>query len=255
VSLSYFRIGDAFQPSLGFVPRTGVQNVSLIGEYDPRPDFWHIRQMFNEFEVVAVTDLQGEWESYRVFLAPVNWRFESGDRVEANIRPTGEQLTEPFEIADGVVIPPGPYHWMRYRLEAGSAAKRKLSGQATWWFGGFYDGQLDQFLLNLSWNPAALFTFTFSGERDIGQLKEGNFAQTLVGVRTRVNVSPDMEISSFVQYDTESGSLGTNTRLRWTFRPAGDLFVVYNHNLNDLTDRWRLDSNQLLVKLQYSWRY
>lgn len=105
--------------------------------------------MFNEFEFIAWTDLAGKWQSYRVFLAPVNWRFESGDRVEANIRPTGEYLVEPFEIAPGVVIPPGPYNFMRYRLEAGSAAKRKLSGQATWWFGTFYDGTLDQFLLPL----------------------------------------------------------------------------------------------------------
>lgn len=255
VAIQYFRVGDAFQPSLGFVPRPGIQNFSLVGEYDPRPNFWHIRQMFNEFEVVAVTDLQGQWESYRVFLAPVNWRFESGDRVEANIRPTGENLPEPFEIADGVVIPPGPYHWMRYRLEAGSAAKRKLSGQATWWFGGFYDGQLDQYLLTLSWNPVPLLTLNFSGERDIGQLKEGNFTQTLVGTRVKFNVSPNLEISSLIQYDTETGSIGTNSRLRWTFNPLGDLFVIYNHNLTDIADRWRRDSNQLLVKLVYSWRY
>ncbi|MCX6543887.1 MAG: DUF5916 domain-containing protein [Acidobacteria bacterium] len=255
VSLTYMRVGDAFQPSLGFVPRPGVHSFSLVGEYDPRPSFWHIRQMFNEFEVVAVTDLRGEWESYRVFLAPVNWRFESGDRVEINIRPTGEQLSTPFEIADGVVIPAGPYHFMRYRLEAGSAAKRKLSGQATWWFGSFYDGQLDQILLTASWNPTALFTFSLSGEHDIGRLREGRFDQTLVGARTQINVSPNLQVSSFVQYDTDSRTIGTNTRLRWTFHPLGDLFVIYNHNLNDITDRWRLDSNQLLVKLQCSWRY
>ena len=211
--------------------------------------------MFNEFEFVAVTGLNGAWQSYRVFLAPVNWRFESGDRVEVNVRPTGENLTVPFEIASGVVIPAGPYNFMRYRLEAGSAAKRKLSGQATWWFGTFYDGRLDQILLTGSWNPSALFTMSFSGERDIGRLSEGRFVTTLVGTRAKFNVSPDLQISSFVQYDTGSRSVGTNTRLRWTFRPAGDLFVIYNHNLRDITDRWRFDSNQLLVKVQYSFRY
>ena len=61
------------------------------------------------------TDLRGRWESYRVFFAPVNWRFRSGDRVEFNVNPTGERLIEPFEVADGVVIPPGSYHWRRYR--------------------------------------------------------------------------------------------------------------------------------------------
>ena len=57
-----------------------------------------------------------------------------------------------------------------------------------------------------------------------------------------------------MQYDTDSRSVGTNTRLRWTFTPAADLFVVYNHNIRSLLDRWRFDSNQLLVKLQYAWR-
>lgn len=48
--------------------------------------------------------------------------------------------------------------------------------------------------------------------------------------------------------------MGTNTRLRWTFTPVADLFLVYNHNVQSIVDRWRLDSNQLLVKLQYAWR-
>ena len=59
----------------------------------------------------------------------------------------------------------------------------------------------------------------------------------------------------YVQYDTDSESIGTNTRLRWTFRPVADLFVVYNHNVRSLPDRWQLDSNQLLVKLQYAFRF
>jgi hypothetical protein len=58
-----------------------------------------------------------------------------------------------------------------------------------------------------------------------------------------------------VQYDTASESVGINTRLRWTFAPVGDLFVVSNHNVRDIFDRWLLDSNQLLVKLPYALRY
>ena len=93
-----------------------------------------------------------------------------------------------------------------------------------------------------------------SGERNVGRLSAGELAQTLAGTRVRVNVSPDLSVASYVQYDTDSGSIGVNTRLRWTFRPLGDLFVVYNHNVHSLLDRWQLESNQLLVKLQYAWR-
>ena len=58
------------------------------------------------------------------------------------------------EIADGVVIEPGSYHYMRYRLEWAMAAKRRISGQLTWWFGGFYDGTLDQFQARVQLRPS-----------------------------------------------------------------------------------------------------
>ncbi len=88
----------------------------------------------------------------------------------------------------------------------------------------------------------------------MGRLPQGDFTQELLGTRVRVNVSPDFQINSFVQYDNESRSFGTNTRLRWTFDPFGDLFVVYNHNVADFGNRWGRESNQLLVKAQYAVR-
>lgn len=152
-------------------------------------------------------------------------------------------------------------HWTRYRLEAGTAAKRKLSGQLTWWFGSFYDGSLDQIELEASWKPIPLLTLELSGERNIGRLTAGDFTTDLVGTRMNVNVSPDLQISSFIQYDTESRLLGSNSRLRWSFSPLGELFVAYNHNLRefldplDRFDRFGFGSNQLLVKVQYAFRY
>jgi hypothetical protein len=254
-ALKYWRIGRDFDPSLGFVARPGVHAYTFNTEFKPRPDFWNIRQMFFEFRNSLVTDLDGQWESYRVWTAPVNWMFESGDRVEVNWTPTGERLAEPFEVAPGVVIPSGSYHWTRYRLEAGTASKRRFSGQVTWWFGGFYEGILHQLVWEAAWNPAPLVTFELAGEYDVGRLEAGDFTTTLTGARVRLNLSPDLTISSYLQYDTLSRSFGTNTRLRWTAGTAGDLFVIYNHNVRDLTDRWQLDSNQLLVKFQYAFRY
>jgi hypothetical protein len=134
------------------------------------------------------------------------------------------------------------------------AAKRRSSTQVTWWFGGFYDGDLDQIEWTAAWNPAALVTVELSGERNIGRLSAGRFTQTLVGGGVRLNLSSDLSIASYTQYDTDSDSIGVNTRLRWTFNTVGDLFVVYNHNVRSLVERWQLDSSQLLVKFQYAWR-
>ncbi len=255
VSVAYRRVGDGFQPSLGFVPRPGVHALSVNATYAPRPRWRLVRQMFHEFFFTGVTDLDGNWESYRVFVAPVNWRLESGDRFEINVAPEGERLVAPFEVADGVGIPAGSYHFLRYRLEVESAAKRPLGGQLTWWFGGFYSGTLHQIELEATWRPSGTFAVEVNAERDIGRLPQGNFTTDLLGTRLRVNVSPDMEISSFVQWDNDTRTLGTNTRLRWTFDPLGDLFVVYNHNVVDRTAGLTFDGNELLAKVQYALRF
>jgi hypothetical protein len=255
IQLTAKRIGRDFDPSIGFVPRRAVYLYN--GQIDNRTRLTKgpIQQLLHEFMPTLATDLEGRWESYRIFFAPINWRFRSGDRVELNINPTGERLVDPFPIASGVVIPPGSYHWTRYRLEAGTAQKRRLYTQVTWWFGDFYNGELDQMIWTGAWNPTPLVTVEFSGERNVARLATGAFNQTLVGNRLRVNVSPDLSIASYVQYDTDSDSVGVNTRARWTFRPEADLFIVYNHNVRSLADRWQLESNQLLIKLQYAFRF
>jgi hypothetical protein len=255
LALTYKRIGRDFDPSLGFVPRRDVRLANAAVDFSPRLGRGPIQQMFYEFEPSVATNLAGDWESYSVFFAPVNWRLRTGDRAEFNIKPVGERLSEAFEVATGVAIPPGTYQWRRYRLEAGTAEKRRLYAQVTWWFGGFYSGQLDQYQWTGAWNPTPLVTVEFSGEHNVGDLPTGRFTQTVTGTRLRVNISPDLSLASYVQYDTESRLVGTNTRLRWTFRPVADLFVVYNHNVRSLPDRWQMDSNQFLVKVQYAFRY
>ncbi len=224
--------------------------------------------MNHQLRPSVVWNLNGEWESYWLYTAPINWRLESGDRIEVNVIPGGERLEEPFEIADGVLIDPGSYHFTRYRLEWEMAAKRMISGQLTWWFGSFYDGTLDQIEAQVRIRPSELVIFDLSATRNIGELEAGDFDQQVYGLRVLANFSPDLQLTSFVQYDDESKKIGTNTRLRWTFHPLGDLFLVYNYNVVDENhgvddpavgvsrrNRWALDTTQLMLKVQYALRY
>lgn len=253
---SYVRIGEAFDPSLGFVPRKGVNSYRLGATYGPRPDWHWVRQMRNQLFISYVSDLDGNWQSYSIFTAPINWRLESGDRIEINWLPKGEQLNEDFTIADGVTIPVGAYHFNRYRLEGEFAAKRKVNGQASWWFGSFYDGTLNTYELRLNWNPFKILTFEFEGIRNIGNLPFGNFDQTLIGSRVRLNITPDLQLNSFMQYDTDSKSIGVNSRLHYIFLPLGDIFVVYNYNtIQNLNEEWQLNTSQLIIKARYNFRF
>ena len=255
VGFVYSRIGEQFDPSMGFVPRKGVHYWRLGGTFAPRPEWPWLRQMFHQFYGTYIKNIDGPWQSYSLFTAPLNWRLESGDRIEFNVKPTGEHLLGPFEIADDVLIPKGEYHYLRYRLEGEFAAKRKLSGQASWWFGPFYEGNLDEFKLQLNWNPTALIGFEFSGIRNQARLQYGDFDQTLAGLRVRFNVTSDLQLNSYLQYDTDTRTLGINARVHWIFSPLGDIFLVFNNNsFDDIHNGWSMQSQQVLLKARYNFR-
>jgi hypothetical protein len=250
----YKYIGDGFDPSLGFVPRLGVNilGANLVARHrQPLP---FLRDMFYEVRVQAVLDRERRWESYLVITTPVYLRFESGDVLEFNIVPYGERLTEPFEIARDVAIEPGSYHWLRYRVEGTLAAKQMVSGRATWWFGRFYDGTLGQLSGSLAFKPSPSLSVEATVERNVGDLPAGDFTQEVVGGRLRIGFTADLQLASLLQYDNLTRLFGANTRLRWQFHPLGELFLVYNHNALNLSDRWVFDSDRLIAKIQHAVR-
>ena len=252
--LWYRRIGRDFDPSLGFVPRRAMQRWNPAVSNRTRFAHGPIQDMSMGVNPYITYDLHNQFEGLDSPLTLVNWRFRSGERVQFIVTPTADRPRQPFEVSDGVIIEPALYTWVRRTVGFTTAQKRRLYGSITWTTGTFYDGDLSQWDLTMVWNPTPLFTFEFTGERNHGELPGGDFTQHLVGSRLRVNISSDLSISSYAQYDTESDLLGINSRLRWTFLPVADLFVVYNHNVRSLLDRWEMQSNQLLVKLQYAWR-
>ncbi len=262
-NLATARLGDGFNPSLAFIPRTGVYVSNGAFAFEPRPTGTFVRQMFHRVSTVVYNDLEDySWESYEVDVEPFEWLLESGDRFGVGFVKEGDRPEENFGIFEGedeeVVIPAGSYEWNRYRVKGASAEKRRLTAEVQWETGKYYGGDLDSIELGVAVKQS-LFRLELAAERNVGRFEDGDFTQDLFSTRLELKFSPDLQLSSFVQYDNESNSFGSNSRMRWTFSPGGDLFLVYNHNLQRSFDdnnvrRWDYDSNALMVKMQYAWR-
>jgi len=272
IALSSIRIGDGFNPSMGFVPRTGVHIWDLSTTITPRPWWPGVREATQELNLTLYNRLDNStWSSYRISARPMDVLFHSGDRIEFEILAEGDRVPPDtaYSIADGADVPTGSYEWTRFVVGARSAEKRRVRGYALWESGDYYNGDLSTIEAGLAVRPFGFLNLEVTGERstgtvlglvevapDVDALAIARIKEELVAVRTEINLSPDFQISSFTQYDTQSRELGSNNRLRWTFHPQGDLFVVYNHNMvRDLQDRWRFVSNQIPLKVQYTWRF
>jgi len=259
------RIGDGFDPSLSFVPRRGIHLWTVGGQYNPRPSWSLVRQMYHELALTLYnTQDNSSWESYSAEIKPLDWRLESGDRITAEMLPEGDRPPEEFEIADGVIIVPDEYTWTRYAGTIRTAEKRRVSAEVRVEGGTYYNGDLTTLEARLTLRPLPLIHLELTAERNAGTvtaledtvLADMDILERVYGVRVLLNFSSNLEFSSLTQYDTESRELGSNNRLRWTFNPYGDLFVVYNHNMIRTDDpRWAFESNRLPVKIQYTWRF
>ncbi len=188
----------------------------------------------------------------------LNFRSQAGDHYETNYAPEFQRLAEPFEIAPGVVIPAGSYQFHRFRVQLESSDGRPLAVGATAWFGGFYDGHLTQLEGFVHWTESSgHLQLGLAVENDYGYLPEGNFIFRLWQLKTIYAFNPDVLLSAFVQYDSESRDLGMNARLRWTVKPGNDLFVVWNrgwkHPVGERSPALLVpDADQVIVKLRWT---
>jgi hypothetical protein len=261
-NLDLRHFGDALDPKLGFLPRRDVDWYTGYFAYQPRPhggSFAWARQFFFELEPRVIENLDGVTESWRVFAAPFNVVTGQGDHFEADWVPQFERLFEPFEIAEGVVVPAGCYDFTRYRVQAESSEHRPWTAAATVYFGGFYSGHLTQTDVSGSYTtPSGRQRIEIGTENDFGDLPQGNFVERLDRLRWTWSFSPDLTLSAVTQYEAESRILGWNVRLRWTRNPTNEVFLVWNRDWiqtdpeGDL--RFTRESDQVVLKARWTFR-
>jgi len=257
VALSWKQIGDNFQPSVGFVPRTGIRKTDLNMAFQPRPESWGIRQFFFEFRPTYITNLQNRVENWRIFIAPFNTRTESGEHLEWNYIPEFEHLDAPFEIATNIIVPAGSYRWTRYRAEANSATKRPWVIDAALWWGGFYGGTRRQVEFGVTLKPNTHVALSMRTERNDVTLPQGSFYTQILTVRADYNFTADVSWANLAQYDNESRIAGLQSRFRWILQPGNDLFLVLNRGWYRTLDdnRFEPSFDRGSAKLQYTFRF
>ena len=188
-------------------------------------------------------------------ITAVNWRFRTGDRVRGQCsipsgdRP-GRRSRSRRESSSRRRVPLGAPH----RVGFTTAQKRPLSTSLNWTSGGLLRrGPRQSGTWHWCGTRRRLYTVEFTGERNVGRCRAAIHADTCR------HAAADQRLAGSV--DRELRPVRHRQRLRRHELAAaldvsarGGLFVVYNHNVRSLLDRWQLDSNQLLVKLQYAWR-
>ncbi|MCP5116523.1 MAG: carbohydrate binding family 9 domain-containing protein [bacterium] len=254
------RIGENYHPGIGFMPRVGALESAMGSNFRPRPEFWNMRQVSFSFYYTSWYNLvhrQIETRTYRT--TPLKVEFNSGDTVGYQWTPTFERLFQPFEIREGIRIPPGGYWFHRHQLTVQTAQNRPLSFALRAGTGSFYSGDSQEFSPSVAWRKDRHLTTSFELQQYWVNLREGDFRTRLALFRLDYSFSPYLSLANFVQYDTDTQNIGLQSRLRWTIKPGNELFFVINHawqyNTLDRFERLEALLTNARAKLNYTFRF
>ncbi len=169
--------------------------------------------------------------------------------------PTFEKLDESFNIYEDHVIPAGDHSFIWHEVTLTSAQRRILWGSLGYRFGGFFNGTRNE--LTLKGGYKVIVPLFVGGEliRSDVKLPESSFIATIYRLNLNILFNPDITLYSFVQYDSESGKMGWQSRFQWILQPGKEIFLVWNSIASDPYDRFQMQEASVRLKVKYTIRF
>ena len=258
VTLEAQRIEDGFDPALGFVRRTGVDQGSIDTGYTWRQQqagSW-LRSYNASVGLEVESDLVGSEDSWAVPVQVGRLEFPAEDSIEYEIERSHEVLDNSFALGD-LDVPAGEFDMVTHRLEFNASQRRRFLGGVELEYGDFFGGTLRRFEISPVVVPSKTFTFRASYTNVAVDLDVGDFRTQLVSANLDFTAGPDVSWKNLVQFDTESNTLGLQTRLRWILEPGRDLFLVglfgFQRERSDAS--FVRGEQQVAFKLTYTLRF
>ena len=244
---------DNFNPEVGFLPRRGIRTTKLHVEWNPRPDRWGIRMLSPMYDIMYTTDQQNRLVSRRYHFMN-GTVFDNGAYLNIFYNRNYERLDEPFIVRKGVTIVPGAYRYGQLRLSFNSNQARRVYYNLMLAPQTFFDGTRVDMNATLGARVTNQFSAQASYTRNDIDLSAGEFKVHLAAFRVDYALSPTLTLRTLTQYNSLSDQWGTSARLRYTYRPGSDIYVVYDEVRRDPTDPTGLlefRDRRLMLKASY----
>lgn len=253
-SLWFSRVDEDYDPALGFVSRTGIQNFHSWNRYRWYFDQKPLRRLDVFAEGDWVTDLRGR-RLDRSYWFGFEGATPANDYFVAFWEPHRERLDAPFAIRPGIVIPAADHAWDVWHAEIGTDRSRPVNLELEWHQGGFFTGRRADYELELGWRPSHRLELAAELGLTRIRLPEGNFDVRTAAAKAVYTFSPDLQLSVLGQYDNLSAELGVNFRLKWIVQPGNEVFFIVNQGYDTSLDRFRPVQNDTSTKAAWTFRF
>ncbi|MDG2175405.1 MAG: carbohydrate binding family 9 domain-containing protein [Gammaproteobacteria bacterium] len=263
-SYRYKKVEKNFDPAVGFVNQTGIEDYSVDTKYThffaPGGFLRTVAGYIDLYKSLSLED-----GDYITDVKTVRWAIldNKGDFLFGRFIDNKENLRKDFTIfraSDSdrtIVIPAGSYSFYETMIGVILGNQRVLSGRLDRRWGEYFDGERDRVLVNASWRPNRNLQLTAQYTENKIELPQGNFTTRLFSINTQITFSATLSWANLIQYDNVSENLGINSRLHWIPKAGQQAFLVLNYGFEDLDKDNVFESTiaDLSLKFNYTFRF
>jgi hypothetical protein len=250
--IRFIQVGDAFNPEVGFLNRSGgyrFYDISFM-RLVRVPSWKWLKQWNPHSSFRGYYGLDGYYQSGQWHVDLTEVEFANGGRFGPELNIYHEGLQQPFEIDSGIVLPVGNYDYPTFGLDFSSNPSSPLSLTLRGDVGPFYNGTRRGGSATIVGRVGASFTSSLLVDYNDVHLDQGNFVRFLTGTRLAYFFTPRILVQSLVQYNNQAQAWTANARFGWLNTAGTGLFVVFNEGqvADGFFDWVRPQSRSLIVK-------
>jgi hypothetical protein len=259
-TLQYKAYEQNFNPALGFINRRGISDSYLNFGYMLRKSEGYLESWLFNADYQRVEYLDGGLQTEAFFLRPFQFTNRTGDSIMLAYSDFKEVLREPFEISEGIIVPPGEYDVDSRGIQLGTGNHRKLAALlrlVRYPRGRVYAGARSDQTVELTWRPSARFRASLSYDYTDIDLPQGSFETRLVRAGFDISFSSTLSWVNLIQYDNVSEVAGINMRLHWIPEAGREVYFVINHNVADpdRDNHFHSTLTDMTAKINYTFRF
>jgi hypothetical protein len=227
VSGLYKRVGDDFDPQVGFVDRKGVERwFATVGAH-PRPRGIPFVLELNPYvDLDLYTNLGNGITETRSVAPGFITTFIDGGTLELVWRDRFERVLAPFAVA-GRQVPLGSYDFEEFSATYTVPASHALSGRVSLTRGGFFDGTRNSVGLQALYRPNVHWQISGGVQRNQLEVAGEPLDADLYNLRLDYAHDTRTFTSVFIQYNDAADELVANARFNLMHAPLSDVFLVF----------------------------
>lgn len=248
-------IDQSYDPAMGFISQSNVIRHNPGGYWIVRPKKlkwirrWDPGMFVNYYHDASDP---GSFQQASLYIFPIYVFFTDGSFLEYAVTPTWQNIN--FNFAPlGVGIAQDEYFYVRNNVNFRTDQSKKWSLRGSYDWGDFYNGKQQKVEGGARLAPSPHFALNFDYEyirlERLGRLEQ-NLETNLTTLGARVAVNPRIQLSSFYQYNSFDEQGRWNVRFSWEYQPLSFLYLVFNSNTIDTTER-DFQQQQTIAKITF----